>query len=230
MDYGVDRPFNGKERCSSFFIKKDGAGVLQFILYPPLGCSIQLGEIELCDRNDEPKRCIPTSNWFSIQRHLSEGDRYIFAKRGARVRALVAGGMDPQALELVENAMKRGVEVEALGPIYGSAKAEFLASCDVLALPSRYRNEAEPLVLIEGQLAGCLVIATDIGTISQTVCAGNGHTWSEASFPSEAADLVERLARRPQDLRKVRRAISINAAERANKERQAWNELTAGLV
>lgn len=150
--------------------------------------------------------------------------------RGTPVRAVVAGGMDGDACKLVESAIERGLPVEALGPLYGAAKAEFFECCDILALPTRYKNEAEPLVLIEGQIAGCLVIATDVGTIAETIVPECGFTWPCATFSENAADLIDKLANRVENLRRDRKRLAQISSQRASDERAAWKQRIAELI
>ncbi len=58
------------------------------------------------------------------------------------------------------------------GPIYGLDKQVFFNTIDVFVFPSRYVNEAEPLVIHEALAYGLPVIATDRGCIAGLV--GNG--------------------------------------------------------
>jgi glycosyltransferase involved in cell wall biosynthesis len=154
----------------------------------------------------------------------------LLVQRDAKVRAIVAGGLDADAKPLIDAAVEKGLPIEALGPLYGLAKAEFLAACDVLALPTRYGNEAEPLVLIEGQLAGCFIVATDIGTIAETICPGNGFAWPGASFLTEAVDLVERFASQTEKMRADRDRLSQTSAQRAAQERLAWKHVVTEII
>lgn len=55
------------------------------------------------------------------------------------------------------------------GAVYGAQKAAFLNSLDVLLFPTRYVNEAQPLVVLEALAAGVPVLATNRGTIAEDV-------------------------------------------------------------
>ncbi len=59
--------------------------------------------------------------------------------------------------------------VEYRGPVEGEAKAEFYRDIDVFAFPTRYKNEAQPLVLFEAMAAGVPVLAYERGCIGSDI-------------------------------------------------------------
>lgn len=73
------------------------------------------------------------------------------------------------------------------GPVYGPQKAAFFRGLDVFLFPTRYVNEAQPLVVLEALAAGIPVLATNRGCIAEDVGA------SGAAFPD--AEYLERSVR-----------------------------------
>jgi len=59
-----------------------------------------------------------------------------------------------------------GDAVEYLGPLDGEAKEAFYRDIDVFVFPTRYRNEAQPLVLFEALAAGVPALAYARGCIA----------------------------------------------------------------
>lgn len=62
-----------------------------------------------------------------------------------------------------------GLEVELLGARTGSEKVEQLAWADVFAFPTSYRNEGQPLVVLEAMASGLAIVATRHRGIPDTV-------------------------------------------------------------
>lgn len=82
---------------------------------------------------------------------------------------IVAGPVvDRSALRLLDEAKKRLAEAfDYRGAVHGDAKAAFFADIDVLLFPTRYANEAQPLVLFEALAHGIPVIAAARGCIGE---------------------------------------------------------------
>ncbi|WP_175429633.1 glycosyltransferase family 4 protein [Azospirillum argentinense] len=60
-------------------------------------------------------------------------------------------------------------DVEYRGPVDDDAKAAFYRDIDVFVFPTRYRNEAQPLVLFEAMAAGVPALAYDRGCIGSDI-------------------------------------------------------------
>jgi glycosyltransferase involved in cell wall biosynthesis len=74
--------------------------------------------------------------------------------------------------------------IRYFGPLYGAEKQTFLEELDAFVFPTHYRNEAEPLVLLEALSHGCPVISYDRGSIPAIVDEACG-----VLLPREAAFL-----------------------------------------
>lgn len=67
-------------------------------------------------------------------------------------------------LELSSNG-----HIRWIGALDEEEKARFLDRNDILVFPTRYRNEAEPLVIYEAMAAGAVVVAYDRGCIREMI-------------------------------------------------------------
>lgn len=75
---------------------------------------------------------------------------------------IVAGNApESDALARLQALAMHGV-VDFRGALYGEAKRDYLRSLDVFIFPSRYRHEAQPLVVFEALAAGVAVISYPI--------------------------------------------------------------------
>lgn len=64
--------------------------------------------------------------------------------------------------------------IRYFGPVYGDEKDEFFQGIDLFLFPTRYQNEAQPMVLVEALQYGLPVLSIDRGTIKDLV--GEGFT------------------------------------------------------
>jgi len=67
-----------------------------------------------------------------------------------------------------------GPLVSHLGPVSGDVKLAFYRDTDMFLFPTAWRQEAAPLVIYEALAAGCPVLATDRGLITEFVPAVGG--------------------------------------------------------
>ncbi len=131
------------------------------------------------------------------------------------IRLKVAGPPADECGQKLLNAVRAKFgPASAVGPVHGQQKWDFLQSIDLLLMPSKYANEAQPLVIWEAAACGVPTIATAIGSIADQVeqlRAGSAvdasnygdevlrvladartmHDWSDAladAFPAAVAD------------------------------------------
>lgn len=82
-------------------------------------------------------------------------------------------GESDQTLEL-EKRMDKINKSEQVSLIwikgaYGSDKEELFRKADIFVFPSKYRVEAQPIVLVEAMATSCAIITTKVGEIPSTV-------------------------------------------------------------
>jgi glycosyltransferase involved in cell wall biosynthesis len=90
---------------------------------------------------------------------------------GLEITFVFAGPTVGQEAEeiLWKGRNRLGDYIEILGPISGEAKSDFFKSINVFLFPTRYRFEAQPLVILEAMSYGLPVIVTDCGYIAELV-------------------------------------------------------------
>ena len=64
--------------------------------------------------------------------------------------------------------------IDYIGVVCDFEKVKLLEWADILSLPTYYKSEAQPLCLIEGMAAGCVIISTKHNYISDLVDDSNG--------------------------------------------------------
>jgi glycosyltransferase involved in cell wall biosynthesis len=176
--------------------------------------------------DDEPERRNDVSRSFSVIGYLSnisfeKGiDRFLdfmteMRRRGSNVIGRVAG---PFANAEVQNYVeKRMIEIggiEYLGPVYEAEKNNFLSSIDLLIFPSRYTNEAQPMVIYEAQLAAVPTASTDRGCISEMIFSSAGMLLDPLANNLEG--LVDQALRWERDTDSFRAATSAAVEIREN--------------
>ena len=97
---------------------------------------------------------------------------------GHKLRLTMCGGVldledSQENINKQLDVMRRDSWVTISEPVFGSKKLEAFERAHVLILPTKYPTEASPICLIEALAAGCYVISTDQGAISELV--GDAH-------------------------------------------------------
>ena len=89
---------------------------------------------------------------------------------GIDFEALIAGpfGNQREKREILPRILARR-NAAYKGALHDQEKEDFYDSIDVLLFPSRYKNEAEPLVIYEAMCRGIVVIANEIGCIKDAI-------------------------------------------------------------
>lgn len=128
--------------------------------------------------------------------------------RGLDVEGVLAGPMADPDVEtaFAERSPRLSGRLTWTGPVYGEAKAALLTGLDAFVFPTRYANEAQPLVLLEALAAGAPIATTKRGCISCDHAESPGLTSAEDKFQAEALDWVQTALATPEQRRAIRSA------------------------
>jgi glycosyltransferase involved in cell wall biosynthesis len=141
-------------------------------------------KIETRERADRPLKVIGYLSNISFDKGI---DRFLdlmseLRAKGSKLSGRIAGPFaDAGVKKYVETRIAKIGGVEYVGPVFDENKAKFLSSIDLLVFPTRYVNEAQPLVVYEAQAAGVVVSASNRGCISEMIPA-------ELLLDAEASD------------------------------------------
>ena len=143
--------------------------------------------------------------------------------------ALVIAGpaTEQSARRLIDSATQEFAgAVDYRGPIYGSAKDAFYRDVDVFLFPTRYPNEAQPLVVLEALAAGVPVIATARGCIAEDLITGGIVVLPEMNFVHAAVLAISGWLGDPARMKH----LSTTALNRANELHSASRHELAQLI
>lgn len=118
----------------------------------------------------------------------------LLAVRGVRFTLdCVGDGPERSALELRCKELSLDKVVFFHGWVKSGLVLDVLKEQDVLVLPSYF--EAQPLVVIEAMMSGCLVVASNVGDVSRMLANGECGYILDSISPSCIADTIESIAR-----------------------------------
>jgi glycosyltransferase involved in cell wall biosynthesis len=117
------------------------------------------------------------------------------------------------ARETFEKLLSVAGKAEYIGPVFGEAKEVFYRQLDVFLFPTKYANEAEPLVVYEALRQGVYVIACDRGAISEMLRNGAGVAFSQNQI-IESAALQLAAFDRDRELLRLAQKMSAQQAQR----------------
>lgn len=102
--------------------------------------------------------------------------------------AVIAGPFaDAATKELVLGAVEELSQLQYVGPLYGKDKELFYETLDCFIFPSKYKNEAEPLVLYEAALNGTYLVGSRRGCMQNVIESLAGFSVADTS------DAVEKV-------------------------------------
>lgn len=94
---------------------------------------------------------------------------------GYSLKGLLAGSIfNLKTKKYLKSKLKEFKDIHFFGKIEGLEKENFLNEINVLLIPTKYKNEAEPLVIHEAMSHGVVVIAWDNGCIKDIILKNTG--------------------------------------------------------
>lgn len=146
------------------------------------------------------------------------------------VRIVIAGPFEDQRIEKLVQAQISSLEnAEYVGPKYGKQKDEFFAGIDVLLFPTRYANEAEPLVIYEALMHGTVVIAYDRGCISEMIGDAGVTVPSTDAFDVEAFENLQHWISSPESFAELSRKTTTRFSVLRQQASESYSALLAEL-
>jgi glycosyltransferase involved in cell wall biosynthesis len=136
---------------------------------------------------------------------------------GVPYRAVIAGPVDPSVQRQFSELLARTDNTTAAGPLYGDAKDRFFQQLDILLFPTKYANEAEPLVIHEALRHGVPVIACDRGAIAEILQNGAGSAFPADGFTDGAVARIRAFVADPDALARAQRA-SLEESQRISRQ------------
>jgi glycosyltransferase involved in cell wall biosynthesis len=153
-------------------------------------------------------------------------------RNGLPVKALLAGPFqDAETEEHTQTGLSETDNVEYVGPKYGEGKEVFLSDTDAFIFPTRYRNEAEPIVVLEAMSQGIPVIAYGRGCIPEMVSPDSGLVIDpgEAFGPSALAK-IKQWVNSPESYRRASCAARAQFASRLADSTGPWRSLLEEII
>jgi glycosyltransferase involved in cell wall biosynthesis len=139
---------------------------------------------------------------------------------GVRYEARIGGPVAPDARQTFDELCASTPGVRHLGPLYDAAKDQFFRELDLLLFPTRYANEAEPLVIHEALRCGVFTLACRRGAIAEVLQNGAGEVFGESEFVESAAACARALDADRAALAQ-KRVLAVAQARRLRAEGQA---------
>ena len=140
-------------------------------------------------------------------------------RSGVPARLLLAGPeSDTYTSNLIRLAEAEfGSDLKYLGPLNGLAIQAFYHQIDLFVFPSLYKNEAEPLVVLEASSWGVPSLAFDVGCLSEIVLDKEWLVGPQEDFPRACHHLVTSVlndsTKRTAIRRRVRDTFALRQAE-----------------
>jgi len=151
---------------------------------------------------------------------------------GLSMQLVLAGPVTDPGIQkmVIDLEMKFSSLFEYRGPAYGEEKDAFFRDIDVFLFPTRYRNEAQPLVILEALAAGVPVIAASRGCIWDDVGEAGFVVQDGEDFVSQALAILSDYASSPNALELASKRATEQAIALFARSRQDLHELQRQLV
>lgn len=148
-------------------------------------------------------------------------------RKGLPVKALIAGPISPEIQEWFTAMLAECKAVEYLGPVYEEDKDAFFQTIDFLLFPTKYKNEAEPVTILEALRYGVPVLACGRGCIFSMIDQNCGKVFSNSDeFVHGSVEYIHRVL----DRRIILDELSKNAQQNFIAMRAGHAAQLASLV
>jgi glycosyltransferase involved in cell wall biosynthesis len=152
---------------------------------------------------------------------------------GVSARLLIAGPvLDASVQNMVESARAEfGPTFEYRGAVHGKDKERFFQDIDIFLFPTRYHNEAQPLVVLEALAAGVPVIASARGCIGEAIGSAGLTIGEKDDFVAQALATLSDYAKSPDALMQASRRATARAKanfKQSSKDLQKINQQLVG--
>jgi len=134
-------------------------------------------------------------------------------KRGIDYRAVIAGPVRSDVSATFTQLLAESADTVHIGPVYDETKDAFYRQLDIFLFPSKYVNEAEPLVIHEALRSGVPVLACDRGAIAEILGNGAGFAFTQDNFVENAVTQIVQMSRNRKQLENAQR-LSFEQSQR----------------
>jgi glycosyltransferase involved in cell wall biosynthesis len=120
-------------------------------------------------------------------------------RNGVPCKLLLAGPPADSFARSMLAELAEDPDVEYVGAVPPAEVATFMSRLDLFLFPSIYRNEAEPLVVLEAVGAGVPVVAYDVGFVKEAVGRGGWCVGVDSPFESAVEEALTSIRRESHD-------------------------------
>ena len=123
--------------------------------------------------------------------------------RGSKIKFILAG---PFASDEIKSEVLSDIRnlnnIQYWGPVYDEKKVEFYRAINLLLFPTRYVNEAEPIVILDAMAVGVPVISYKRGCIEELLDNSGGFAYSrDVRMSDSVVPYLEDLISKPNYMR-----------------------------
>ena len=136
----------------------------------------------------------------------------VLAQSGVAYRARIAGPIEPNIQDVFSRLLGSSINTAYVGPVYGDSKEQFYKQLDIFLFPTKYVNEAEPLVIHEAIRSGVLVISCNRGSIPEILANGAGFLCTSEHFVDTAVTCIREFSANRVSLQRVQGLVLAQAS------------------
>jgi glycosyltransferase involved in cell wall biosynthesis len=153
-------------------------------------------------------------------------------QRTPAITGLMAGPFqDSDTEQRIGKTISALDHVDYVGAVYGEDKSRFFDTIDLLVFPTRYRNEAEPIIVHEAMMHGVPVITYARGCLPEMLNADSGVLVSNSDeLPGVAIDHINRWIENPATFTALSRSAAEKFARTRANSAPNWQRLQAILL